>query len=114
MVTVSSYRITENKQGKSFIALDLQGDPEFVQSKETGRFYLTAKRCSITSTFTEDQAKSLVGTKFPGIIAKVQAEAYEYSVPETGEVITLTHTYEYRPEESPNQMARMEPQLKVA
>jgi hypothetical protein len=98
MVTVSTYHIRTNKDGKSFIALELQGDMELVQSMETGRFYATAKRCSITSTFNEETAKTLIGKQMPGTIQRVEAEAYEYTVPETGEVILLQHTYSYVPE----------------
>ena len=31
----------------------------------------------------------------PGSVQKVQCEAYDYNVQETGEVISLTHRYEY-------------------
>jgi hypothetical protein len=100
MVNIIDYAIRRSKDGKSFVALQLEGDPEFVQSVETGRFYLTAKRCSITSTFNEDTAKKLVGTKLPGSIVRVQCDAYSYTVKETGEVIQLAHTYEYSPVEA--------------
>lgn len=75
------------------------GDIELVQSAETGRFYATAKRCSIPSTFSEDLAKSLIGKQLPGRIDRVQAAPYEYTVKETGEVILLSHTYVYTPKE---------------
>jgi len=65
---------------------------------ETGRFYATAKRCSITSTFNEETAKTLIGKQMQGSIQRVEAEPYEYTVPESGEVILLQHTYEYVPE----------------
>jgi hypothetical protein len=99
MVRIMDYAIRQSKDGKSFVALQLEGDPEFVQSMESGRFYLTAKRCSITSTFDENTAKQLVGTKLPGSIVRAQCEAYSYTVPETGEVISLAHTYQYSPVE---------------
>jgi hypothetical protein len=98
MVTVTTYHLRKNKEGKSFISLELQGDMELVQSMETGRFYATAKRCSITSTFDEATAKTLIGKQMPGTIQRVEAEPYEYTVPETAEVILLQHTYQYVPE----------------
>ena len=70
MVTITNYHLRKNKMGKSFVALELQGDVEFVQSLETGRFYATSKRCTITSTFDEERAKSLIGTKMPGKIER--------------------------------------------
>jgi hypothetical protein len=98
MVTVVNYNFRTNKEGKEFISLELQGDIELVQSMETGRFYATARRCSITSTFNEATAKTLIGKQMSGKIQRVEAEPYEYTVPETGEVILLQHTYQYVPE----------------
>ena len=43
--------------------------------------------------------ESLIGSDFPGSIQKVEVEAYEYAIPDTGEMITLTHSYEYVSEE---------------
>lgn len=101
MVKITGYAVRINKENEEFIALLLQGDLVLVQSQETGRFYATAKSCSITSTFTEEQAKELVGREIPGRIEKVATEPYEYTIEETGEVITLSHRYEYLPEGEP-------------
>ena len=108
MVKIIDYALRQSKDGKAFVALQLEGDPEFVQSMDTGRFYLTAKRCSITSTFSEENAKQLIGSKLPGFIVRVQCEAYSYTVKETGEVISLAHSYEYSPVEV-NQTAIAQP-----
>ena len=62
MVKISNYALRKNKEGKHFLALELQGEVELIQSTQTGRFYATAKRCSISSTFTEEEAKTLIGT----------------------------------------------------
>jgi hypothetical protein len=99
MITISGYALRQSKEGKQFVALQLQGDVELIQSMQTGKFYATSKRCSITSTFDEATAKAIVGTKMPGSIERVQCEPYDFTVPETGEVITLMHTYEYVPEQ---------------
>jgi hypothetical protein len=99
MVTIVDYHVrTSSKDGKEFISLELQGDFELVQSEQTGRFYATAKRCSISSTFDVETAKQLIGTKYSGSIIRVQREPYEYMIPETAEVIMLSHGYEYRPD----------------
>jgi transcription initiation factor TFIIIB Brf1 subunit/transcription initiation factor TFIIB len=100
MVTIVNYALRESKEGKPFISLQLQGDLELVQSLETGKFYATARRCSMTSTFDEETAKRLIGTKIKGRIKRSQCDAYDYTVPETGEIISLMHTYEYVPEEA--------------
>jgi hypothetical protein len=101
MVTIKDFQLQESREGKSFISLVLQGDIELVQSMETGRFYATARRCKISSTFDEETAKSLIGTKLPGRIERVACEEYEYTVPETGEVITLAHSYQFLPDDHP-------------
>lgn len=101
MVTIVGYSQRLSKDGKPFISLQIQGDITMVQSSETGRWYATAKRCSITSTFDEEVAKSLVGKQIPGRIEKVACEQYDFTVPETGEIISLQHTYEYLPDNEP-------------
>jgi hypothetical protein len=101
MVTVSGYAERQSSDGKSFYALILQGDMELVLSEETGRYYATAKQASITSTFDEPTCKALVGKKLPGKITRVVSDPYEYTVRETGEVITLSHRWVYNPNDAP-------------
>ena len=103
MVRIIGAKVSQNNEGKSFVSLKLQGGVEAVQSQKTGKMYLTAKTCSIPSTFDEPTAKALIGTEFSGTIERVSAEPYEYTVKETGEVITLTHSYQYRPERIPEE-----------
>lgn len=97
MVTISNFFIRESKDGKQFIALEVLGDIELIQSGETGRFYATAKRCTISSTFSPEVAKTLIGKQLPGKIERIESAPYEYLVKETGEVIMLAHTYVYNP-----------------
>lgn len=98
MVTIIAAKKRTSKEGRTFMALELQGDVEMVQSQTTGKFFLTAKKCSIPSTFDEIVAQTLIGTTMKGSIERVECDPYEYVVPSTGEVMTLAHTYEYRPE----------------
>lgn len=101
MVKIIATHLREGETG-SFVSLELMGDVELVQSMNTGKFYATAKRCFVSSTFTEQQANDLIGTKLPGTIIRTDADPYEYTVPETGEVIELSHTYTYLPPNAPN------------
>jgi len=101
MITIIGYRLAKNKSEKEFVVLQLQGDLEMVQSLDTGKFYATARKASVTSTFTEDTAKGLIGTKMPGVIKRVESDPYDYTVAETGEIIKLAHKYEYQPEQAP-------------
>ena len=101
MITIIGYRLAKNKSEKQFIALELQGDVEMVQSLDTGRFYATARKASVTCTFNLETAKGLIGTRMPGVIKRVESDPYDYTVVETGEVIKLAHKYEFQPEVAP-------------
>lgn len=101
MVTIANVHLREGDKG-SFMSLELHGDTEIVQSMNTGRFYATAKRCFISSTFTEQHAKSLIGTKLPGTVVRVESTPYDFTIPETGEVIQLAHSYSYMPPQTQN------------
>jgi hypothetical protein len=98
MVKVIAAHLRESEKGK-FVTLDLLGQIEMVQSQNTGRFYATARRCSIGTTFDLETAKGFIGQLLPGSIGRVPCEPYQYAVPESGEVITLAHTYAYIPQE---------------
>lgn len=98
MVTIVEYLKRTNSEGKDFFVLKIQGGVELVKSKETGNYYATAKSASITTTFTEEVCKGLIGQELPGSVQKIECEPYEFTVKETGEVITLSHKYEYRKE----------------
>lgn len=95
MVTVIDYAIRMNGNGEEFVTLILQGDVDIVQSKNTGKFYATAFQTSIVSTFSEQVAARMVGKELPGQIVKLECEPYEYTIPESGEIISIGHTYEY-------------------
>ncbi|MEZ5029863.1 MAG: hypothetical protein R2787_00540 [Saprospiraceae bacterium] len=115
MVTVVSYIMRENLDGEEYIALVLHGDLEMVQSQETGRFYATARKTTISSTFDETTAAGLIGTQIPGRIVKVPCDPYEWVVPETGEIVELNHRYEFEPEgvESKPKVPKPVPQHRV-
>lgn len=101
MVTVSSYAVRQNQDGESYVVLILQGDLEMVQSQLTGNFYATAKKCSISSTFTEQMAATQVGKQLPGKIIKQECDSYDFVIPETGEIVKLSHRWVYVPIETP-------------
>ena len=101
MVIIVDYRVSTNQDtNEEFISLVLEGEIELIQSKETGRFYATARRTLVATTFDESRAVLMIGQQLPGRIQKVECEPYEYTVPETGEVITLNHSYQYDNAES--------------
>ena len=98
MVTIIGIRKNVNSKNEEFISLILQGEIDLVKSKESGNYYATARQTSITSTFDEKRAESLIGSKLPGIIEKVEVDPYDYTIPETGEVIKLSHKYVFEAE----------------
>ncbi len=97
MITIIAYSLRQTKEGKPFVSLELEGDLILLQSKATGRYYASTRKATISSTFTEQQAKALIGRELPGRIERVSCEPYEYTIQETGEVIQLAHRYEYTP-----------------
>ena len=94
MVTVISYDQRESEEGKEFYTLTIQGGIEMVQS-QNGNLYMTAKKMSIPSTFDEKGCEMILGKELPGEIVKVDCDPYDYTNKNTGEVITLTHSYKY-------------------
>lgn len=95
MVTIINFKERIKEDGTSFFVLELQGGIELAQSQKTGQFYATAKNAYIPSTFDESICKALIGTQMQGSIEKVECEPFEYTVQETGEIIILSHRYQY-------------------
>ena len=113
MVRIINYkkRMAEDKE---FFVLEVSGGIEMVQSQSTGSFYATSKRAYVSSTFDEETCKALIGSEFPGIIMKQECEPYQYTIRETGEVITLEHRYIYLPEDVESEEEKLAKQLEEA
>ena len=112
MVKIISTKLTKNNDGKEFVSLKLQGEVEAIQSQQTGKFYLTAKTCYISCTFSFAQANALVGSDIPGCVERISSEPYQYTIKESGEVITLSHRYEFVPESKASRMVHAEALVK--
>lgn len=113
MVTIVGYSVRTQKEGekKQYIALELEGDVEMVQSSNTGRFYATVRRCTVSSSFDELTAQRMVGKQMPGAIVRVPCDGYEFTIPESGEVINLGYRWDYQPEGA---MRMYQPRYKAA
>lgn len=107
MVTVTDYKVKQAKDGRDFVLLELQGGLEMVQSQANNRFYATVRKCTVSTTFEERMAKSLIGSQMPGKIVRVACDPYEYTVESTGEAITLCHRWGYWPEGAEAPMAEV-------
>jgi hypothetical protein len=114
MVTVVEHVIRQKKDGSKFVALILQGGLSMVQSRNTGNFYATLKKCSIPSTFDESIAKEMVGEKIAGSIQRKSCDPYEFTNKETGEVMTLDYRWVYLPEGATLEEAVFEGKPEVA
>ena len=99
MVRIVNYKKHTTEDGRDFLVLEVQGGIEMVKSQKTGSYYATIRKATVPSTFDEVTCKSLIGSELPGSVYKTETEPYEYTVKETGEVIELSHTWEYLPEE---------------
>jgi len=95
MVTIIDFAKRKNSSGEEFNALVLQSGIEMVKSHATGRYYATAKKTSVPSTFDEATCRSLIGTEIPGSVQRIETAPYLFTVPDTGEVIQLTHRWVY-------------------
>ena len=100
MVTIIDYKERMMPDGTFYYLLELQGGVEMAKSKETGRFYATAKTATISSTFDEQTCKGLIGTEMPGSVKKENCAPYKYTVKDTGEEIELSHRWVYSPEKT--------------
>ncbi|MFK7031926.1 hypothetical protein [Flavobacterium oreochromis] len=95
MVRIVNYQKRTTEEGKEFFVLQVQSGITMVKSASTGKFYATANKATLSSTFDEETCKALIGTELAGNVAKVACDPYEYAIKETGEIITLSHRFEY-------------------
>jgi len=100
MVQVTNFHEVETKNGKTFISLELTGGLELIQSQTTGKFYATVRKCRVPSTFDANIAKMMIGTQMDGDILRIETDPYEFLNKRTGELMTLQHSYAYRPKGS--------------
>jgi hypothetical protein len=95
MVTIVDFVKRQNREGVEFNALILQSGIELVKSKETGNYYATSKKASITSTFSDAECQNLIGQQIPGSVQRAECDPYSFANQETGEVVELTHRWVY-------------------
>jgi len=114
MVQVIDYAMRQSKDGRDFNVLILQGGLSMVQSKKTGNFYATVKKCSIPATFDAETAKTMIGERITGSVQKKACEPYSFVVKETGEVMQLDYRWVYLPEGATIEEAIFEGEPEVA
>jgi len=114
MVQVIDYAMRQSKDGREFNVLILQGGLSMVQSKKTGNFYATVKKCSIPATFDAETAKTMIGERITGSVQKKSCEPYAFVVKETGEEMQLDYRWVYLPEGATIEEAIFEGEPEVA
>ncbi len=95
MVKIIDFKTYQNDDGEDYHALVLQGGLESVRSQESGKIYFTARTAKVPCTFNEVMCKSLIGTDLSGKIQRKETEPYDFKIPNTDEVIELTHRFVY-------------------
>lgn len=101
MVTIIGFKKVE-KEDKTYVFIELQGELKLLQSQETGKFYLTANKTHILSSFPAEICQNLIGKQLPGNVEREECEPYQYVNKETGEVVTVTHRCIYTTEANEN------------
>ena len=61
MVTVTGFKKILTENGESYVRIIIEGDLEMIKSETTGNYYAHAKKASVSSTFDEATAQSMVG-----------------------------------------------------
>ena len=97
MVKIIDAQTKVNSKNEKYNVIVLLGDVQVLNSKTSGKPYLSAKRILMPTTLDEAQAKDLIGTTLPGIIEKVDCPEYEIKMPNSKKVVKITHTFQYSP-----------------
>lgn len=100
MVTVVNYERKHNRDGGSFLVLNIEGGIQMTKSESTGAWFAQTLKTNILANMDEKSAKAMIGTQIAGKIVKKECKPYVYTIPTTGEEKMLNYTYEYEFEES--------------
>ncbi len=95
MVKVVNYLERTTEDGKKFYVLEIEGKPEMKESKTTGNFYVSVRKCTIPATFGVETCKSMIGQNLSGSIVKVAVEPYEYAQPRIKEILINQRKLEF-------------------
>lgn len=97
MVKIIDVKPSVNSEGKEYFSFLVMGGIEPVLSQQSGRYYLTARTSLVATTFDEPIARGFIGSQLPGEVVREDCEPYDFTT-SSGEVISLSHRYQYQPE----------------
>jgi len=98
-VKITNAIVRTNKNGEEFTSLIITGGIETIISKETGKSYITAKKCSVPSTLDIATAEMMIGEELEGEIIKIECDPYEFTNSD-GKKVKLDFRYEFQQAES--------------
>ena len=103
MVQIIAFEKKENSRTKeTYSVLVLQGEPEVLISKSSGRPYISAKKTTIPCALEENQALSLIGKDLPGTIERVSVTPFQLTLA-SGKKVKISSAFQYLPPETVNE-----------
>ena len=103
MVQIIAFEKKENSRTKqNYSVLVLQGEPEVLISKSSGRPYISARKTTIPCALEEKQALALVGKELPGTIERVSCTPFEVKLA-TGKKAKISSVFQYLAPEAVNE-----------
>jgi hypothetical protein len=101
MVQIIGFEKKLSKNKESYAVLILQGEPEVLISKTSGRPYISARKTTIPCALEENQAQALLGKELPGSIERVSCTPFEVKLA-TGKRVKISTAYQFLPAETAN------------
>jgi len=95
MVIVNRFFKRKNSEGEEFFVLEVMNELELIQAKDSS-YYATSRKATLSTTLSEVMCQHSIGKQLPGVIEKVPAKPYKFTLPNS-EVIELDYTYQYNP-----------------
>lgn len=98
MVQIIGFEKKQSKSKESYAVLILQGEPEVLISKTSGRPYISARKTTIPCALEDNQAQALIGKELPGSIERVSCTPFEVKLA-TGKKVKISSAYQFIPSE---------------
>jgi hypothetical protein len=94
MVQIIGFEKKQNKSNESYAVLIVQGEPEIMISKSSGRPYISARKTTIPCSLEENQAQALIGKELPGSIERVSCAPFQLTLA-TGKKVKISSAYQF-------------------
>jgi len=101
MVQIIGFEKKQSKSKESYAVLILQGEPEVLISKTSGRPYISARKTTIPCALEDKQAQALIGKELPGSIERVSVTPFQLTLA-SGKKVKISSAFQYMPPEMVN------------